>query len=194
MCLDELIPLLRNPDLLKLPINEYLLLRCRVLRPSPEGDHILADRLSLNEVTIQGGTPLRLVNIALFVDGERITTYRCDGLILSTPVGSTAHNLSAGGPILRKDLDAVVLSPISPHTLSHRPVVESASRRFDLRVAEPSAAVIVDGQEIAQIGPEEVVSVRKAEVAFRMIAVPGHGDYRALQEKLGWSGRLRGLD
>lgn len=190
---EALIPLLQRPDLLRLPVHEYLLLRCRVLRPKPDGEVLLADRLGLNELSIQGGSPLRLIHVTLSIDGEPITTYRCDGLILSTPVGSTAHNLSAGGPILRKELNAVVISPISPHTLSHRPVVESADRCFELRIADRVASVILDGQEIAEIGPEDIVSVRKADVAFRMIAVPGHSDYRALEERLGWSGQIATL-
>lgn len=185
---ENLLSLLRSPGFADLPMHRYLLLRCRVI--DRETSTVLAERLALNEVTLFGDSVGRMVRIELGIDGEAITTYRCDGLILSTPVGSTAHNLAAGGPILSKDLDAVILAPICPHTLSHRPVVESASRRFELRVIDRPGHVVVDGEEIADVGPEKQVLVDRADVVFKMVAVPGHSDYRALQEKLGWSGGL----
>ncbi len=93
--------------------------------------------MGLNEIAIRTGPPFSLINIHLYVDSELATTYSGDGLIVSTPVGSTAHNLSAGGPILRKDLDAVVITPLIPHTLTNRPVVDSADRVYEMEVIEP---------------------------------------------------------
>lgn len=191
---EELITLLERPDLLALPIIEHLLLRCCVYRQREDNSSLLlADSICLNEVLIQGGTPFKINHIDLFIDGEPITTYRCDGLILSTPVGSTAHNLSAGGPILRKDLGVVVLSPISPHSLSYRPVVDSAERHFELQTRDPLSYVILDGVMTASIIPGDIVSVRKADQTFKMVAIPGHGDYRMLQEKFGWSGSVHSI-
>lgn len=187
---EELIGLLQREDLLQFPIIEHILLCCRVFRRTPAGDELLADGIGLNEITIVGSLRYRIIYVDLFVDGEAVTTYRCDGLILCTPVGSTAHNLSAGGPIVRKDLDAVVLSPLSPHTLTHRPVVDSADRHYEIKVREQDASVILDGTKIATIGPEDLVSVQKAAVTFKMIAVPGGGYYRTLREKLGWGGDM----
>ena len=90
------------------------------------------------------------MDIHLYVDSELVTTYSGDGLIISTPVGSTAHSLSAGGPILRKDLDAVVITPLSPHTLTNRPVVDSADRVYEMEVVEPhpETSAVVDGRVI----------------------------------------------
>ena len=99
------------------------------------------------------GPPFAILDIDLYVDSELATTYSCDGLIISTPVGSTAHSLSAGGPILRKDLQAFVISPISPHTLTKRPVVDSAERVYEMEVREPHAGttVVADGRTLATL-------------------------------------------
>ena len=184
---DELIPLLDRPDLLSLPIIEHLLLRCEVFRKGnreePENARIL-----LNEVLI-AARPSGIANIELHVDGELVTTYRGDGLILSTPVGSTAHNLSVGGPILRKDVDAVVISPVGPHTLSNRPLVDSPNRCFEFAVKQP-ATLLLDGIETAVIEPEDTVRIRRAEQTFKTLDVPGYCYYRTLRTKLGWNGSL----
>src|SRR4030095_13629309 len=99
------------------------------------------------------GPPFRMLDVQLYVDAELATTYSCDGLIVASPVGSTAHSLSSGGPILRKDLQAFVISPISPHTLTNRPVVDSADRVFELSVPSPNegTTVVVDGQSVCQL-------------------------------------------
>jgi NAD+ kinase len=133
------------------------------------------------------------MEIDLYVDGEFVTTYTCDGLIVSTPVGSTAHSLSAGGPILRKDLWAFVIQPISPHTLTVRPVIDAADRVYDITVRSPSesTSVVVDGVAIHVLQKDDRVQVRRAEQNFRMIDVAGHGYYRTLREKLGWGGRMQ---
>jgi len=169
-------------------VIEHLMFDCQVLR---EG-RVLASCLGLNEVTVQTGPAFKMIELELYVDGELVTTYSCDGLILATPVGSTAHSLSAGGPILRKDLQAFVISPISPHTLTNRPVVDSAERTYELAVmrAEPGTAVVADGRVLTPVLPRDRVRVRKADVRFKMVAVPGHSYYRTLREKLGWGGRL----
>jgi len=169
-------------------VIEHLMLEAHVFR----GDTIVATQMALNEVTVQSGPSFTMVDIDLYIDSEWVTTYSGDGLILSTPVGSTAHSLSAGGPILRKDLQAVVISPISPHTLTNRPVVDSADRVYELVVArsEPGTSVIMDGRVLSTLQLEDRVRVRKAGVRFKMVAVPHHSYYRTLREKLGWGGKL----
>jgi len=109
--------------------------------------------LVLNEAAVLAGPPFTMVDIQLYVDGELVTTYSCDGLIVSTPVGSTAHSLSAGGPILRNDMQALVILPINPHTLTHRPVVDSADRTIELAVPEPleGTSLVVDGRVLGKI-------------------------------------------
>lgn len=169
-------------------IVRHLMLTVQIVR----GDEVIAEQLALNEAAILGGPPFRILEIDLFADGDLATQYRCDGLIIATPVGSTAHNLSAGGPIVRKQLQAVVISPISPHTLTYRPLVDSADTRFELAVAEPhaSTSVVVDGRVLGELEDGDRVRIHRAPVSFEMLRVPGQNDYRTLREKLGWGGAL----
>lgn len=173
----------------KLPLVEHLMFECKVLR----NEDVAFGQLGLNELAVQTGPPFRILNVDLYVDSELVTTYSCDGLIVSTPVGSTAHSLSAGGPILRKDLQAFVIIPISPHTLTNRPVVDSADRVYELVVRDPrpGTAVVVDGRVLCTLQPGDRVRVEKARARFKLVAGPGHSYYRTLREKLGWGGRLR---
>ncbi len=169
-------------------VIDHLMLEVTLIR-----DGAVANRqLVLNEVAVLGGPPYQILDIDLFADGNLATRYRCDGLILATPVGSTAHNLSAGGPILRRDLQAVVISPISPHTLTYRPLVDSADTEFELTVSAPSesTSVVVDGRTLSPLRSGDRVHVRRASSSFEMLSVPGQNDYRTLREKLGWGGSL----
>ena len=170
-------------------IIEHLMFTCQV----SNGDKVLAEALGLNETAVLGGPPYSILEIELYIDGELATTYRSDGLIVSTPVGSTAHNLSAGGPIIRKDLQAFVISAISPHTLTVRPVVDSSDRTYEMAVPEPNIAtsVVVDGQVLKRLEPGDRVTIKRANPSFRLIQVAGQGYYRTLNEKLGWGGRIK---
>jgi NAD+ kinase len=169
-------------------VIEHLMLECALVR---DGKPVWTE-LCLNEVAVVSGPPFAMMFADLYVDAEMVTTYSCDGLIVSTPVGSTAHSLSAGGPILRQDIEAVVVSPISPHTLTNRPVVDSASRVFEVRVPSPeaSAVIVVDGRVQGPLESSDCLRVCRAEPRFKMIEVPGHSYYRTLREKLGWGGSL----
>ncbi len=173
-------------------IIEHLMLQCRVFI---NGD-VVAEDVGINEMAILGGPPYSMLDVELYVDGEPATTYSCDGLIISTPVGSTAHNLSAGGPILRKDLQAFVISPLSPHTLTVRPVVDSADRIYEVVVRRPNEAtsVVVDGRVVRRLTGVERVRVERAPWQFKLVQVRGHSYYRTLREKLGWGGHLRTTD
>ena len=152
----------------------------------------LCQHLGLNETSILGGEPFSIIDIDLYIDAELATSYSCDGLIISTPVGSTAHSLSAGGPILRKDVQAFVISPISPHTLTVRPVVDTADRVYEMVVKRPNegTTVVADGRVLCRLTGEDRVRVERAQSTFQMIEVAGHSYYRTLREKLGWSGRI----
>ena len=188
----ELPCLLERLDIENLPIIKHLMFRCRIFR----GEHVVADRIGLNEIAVQTGPPFAIMDVDLYIDGELVTTYSCDGLIIGTPVGSTAHSLSAGGPILRKDLQAFVISPISPHTLSNRPVIDSADRIYGIVVSRPSpgTSVVLDGTVIAQLEQGDRIRVEKAKAEFKLVSAPGHSYYRTLREKLGWNGRLQYVD
>jgi NAD+ kinase len=185
----------------KFRVVEHLMFECRLERQSQNvaGQdvwHTVTSQLGLNEVAVLAGAPFAMLDVHLYVDSELVTTYSCDGLIVSTPVGSTAHSLSAGGPILRKDLQAFVISPISPHTLSNRPVVDAADRVYEMVVPRPheGTAAIVDGRLLGSLSPSDRVRVESAKPRFKLVEAPGHGYYRTLREKLGWGGRLASRD
>ena len=171
-------------------VVEHLMLECRLQR-GRTGEE--TTQLGLNEVALLGGQPFAMLEVHLYVDAELVTTYSCDGLIVSTPVGSTAHSLSAGGPILRKDLQAFVISPISPHALTNRPVVDSADRVYELVAPRPHAgtAVVIDGRVFASLEAGDRVRIQRASPRFKLVEVAGHSYYRTLRHKLGWSGSLR---
>jgi NAD+ kinase len=188
VCLDELPQILNELRAGKLRIVEHLMLDCSVIR----GGEVGFRQMGLNEIAIRTGPPFSLMNIDLYVDSELATTYSGDGLILSTPIGSTAHSLSAGGPILRKDLEAVVITPLIPHTLTNRPVVDSADRIYEMEVIEPhgDTTAVVDGRELCRLQPGDRVRVTRAPVRFRLVVPPGHSYYRTLREKLNWGGHF----
>ena len=172
-------------------LSQHLMFECELIR-----DGVVEEsRLGLNETAVLGGPPYAMLRLEMHVDGKLATTYSCDGLIISTPIGSTAHNLSAGGPILQNLLEAFVISPISPHTLTMRPVVDTADRVFHLRLIEQHSAcsVVVDGRVIAHLEPEHVVQIRRSQAQFQMVSFPGQDDYATLRDKLGWSGSPKTL-
>jgi NAD+ kinase len=168
---------------------EHLMVECTTTR----GDKPIYHSLVLNEAAVLAGPPFTMLDIQLYVDGELVTTYSCDGLIVSTPVGSTAHSLSAGGPILRNDMQALVILPINPHTLTHRPLVESADRTIELAVPEPLAgtSLVVDGRVLGTIESADRIKIVRSKARFQMVEVRGHTYYRTLHDKLGWSGQIR---
>ncbi len=185
---DELVAALADVCAGNCKVVDHLMFDCKVIRDG----RVLASRIGLNEVTVIGGPPYTILDVKLYVDSKLATTYSCDGLIISTPVGSTAHSLSAGGPILQKSLMAFAISPISPHTLTVRPVVDSADHLYEMVVPKPSeqTSVVVDGQVLCQLGAGDRVCVEKAQPFFKMIEIVGHDYYQTLRDKLGWGGRL----
>lgn len=169
---------------------EHLMFECEVLR----NGGVIESELGLNETALLAGPPFSMINIQLHVDGELATTYRADGLIVSTPVGSTAYNLSAGGPIVRKDLEAFVFTPLNPHTLTNRTVIDSASRTYELTVPRPNvgSACMVDGRVITGLEAGDRIRIRRATPRFALVETENHGYYRTLREKLAWGGGMRG--
>ncbi len=168
---------------------DHLMMQAQVIRDGKQ----IAEDTGLNEVAILGGPPFEMQQIDLSVDGQTATSYSCDGLIISTPVGSTAHNLSAGGPILRKDLQAFVIAPISPHTLTVRPVVDSADRIYEFVAVRPnqSACVVLDGQIMTELQANDRIRISRAKSIFQLIEVSGNNYYQTLREKLGWRGQFK---
>ena len=170
-------------------VAEHLMFECRVMRAGK----LQCQALGLNEAEVLAGPPFALVEIQLYVDGELATTYSCDGLIVSTPVGSTAHALSSGGPIVRNTMQAFAIVPISAHTLTHRPVVDSADRTIELIVPRPheGTSLVVDGRVLCTLTAEDRVRVVRSDARFQTVEVRGQSYYRTLHEKLGWGGQLK---
>ena len=170
-------------------VVEHLMFECRLIGANGTTESFLG----LNEVAISASSTLEMIAVELAIDGNVVTTYSCDGLIVATPVGSTAHSLSAGGPAIRQDLPVFVITPICPHTLSNRAVIDHADRVYSLTFPPQriDGAMIIDGQIRRPLSPGDRVEIRKAPVSFKLAKIPGHSFYDVLHEKLGWSGQPR---
>jgi NAD+ kinase len=145
---------------------------------------------ALNDVVMGWGTSPRATMIELEVDRQPVASFVCDGLIVATPVGSTGHALSAGGPILHRETHALVIEPICPHTLSNRPVVLPNDRLVTLRVANRRKKLLlsVDGQSHGWLESGDVLEVRKAPQSARFVQLPGASWFKLLTQKLHWRG------
>jgi NAD+ kinase len=164
-------------------VTRHLMFECATERDGPAQSF-----LGLNEVVIETGPPFHMLDLELEIDGEPVLRCHGDGLIVSTPIGSTGHNLAAGGPILGQDLQAFVVTPISPHTLTNRPLVAAADMVFTIRLHRPDGAwLVVDGQDQLPLSECNRVTVRRAPVAFQLVKVPGHSYFQTLRDKLRWS-------
>jgi len=170
-------------------VVSHLMFECSVWRDGRE----LSRTLGLNEAEVLAGPPFSMIEVELYVDALLATTYSCDGLIVSTPVGSTAHNLAAGGPIMQKSLQMFVVAPICPHTLTNRPVVDGADHVYELAVPKPNegTSLLVDGKLLGHVMAEDRIRIERSTAEFKLIEVRGRGYYRTLREKLGWGGRLK---
>ncbi|MFQ5835671.1 MAG: NAD(+)/NADH kinase [bacterium] len=146
--------------------------------------------LALNDVVISKRGIPRIINLKTFVGGEFITTYSADGLVISTPTGSTAYSLSTGGPVVHPNLGVVILSPICAHTLAVRPLVIPETDEIDIMV-EPSSGktlLTIDGQVVYDLKEEDIIRVKKASSQATLIRLKEKFFFRMLQTKLGWTG------
>lgn len=149
--------------------------------------------LAMNDCVVQAGPPYRMIELAIFADGQPLTSLAADGLIISTPIGSTAHNMAAGGPIVQNGLDAMVITPICPHTLSHRPLVLRSDQTVDVigvRVND-GTTVAVDGQTSWPFQEADRLVVRAYEHRFKLVRHPEQSRWHTLVTKLNWGMRPR---
>lgn len=143
---------------------------------------------ALNDVIISQGVMTRLITTDMKVDGRHATQYRADGLVISTPVGSTAYSLSLGGPILAQGLRAFVITPIAPHSLTNRPMVLEGSSQVGLTIQSPAGelALVVDGQERFDLAAGDRISISSAPTDFLLISSGKRSYFDILRAKLGW--------
>lgn len=172
----------------KFGIAELMMFECLHFKANGEQEH----HIGLNELAIRVGSKPHMFDVQLKIDEEEVTTYSGDGLIISTPVGSTAYNLSAGGPILRQDMRAFVVTPICPHTLTIRPIVDRADVTYSVILPKPAENVIavIDGHIHREFTHGEVFQFRQAPFNCQLIRFPNHSYYETLHRKLGWDGQL----
>ncbi|MCH9692798.1 MAG: NAD(+) kinase [Gammaproteobacteria bacterium] len=152
---------------------------------------LIGQGCALNDVVIHPGEFIRMIEFALFIDGQFVTTQRADGLIISTPTGSTAYALSGGGPIMHPKLDAIVVVPLNPHTLSSRPIVVEGSSEFKVTIGQHNIAkphVTCDGHDQLLTQPGDVIRIHKKPQRMTLIHPIDHNFYETCRSKLGWSG------
>ena len=171
----------------KYRIVEHLMFECKHFR----SNGTVNSYLGLNEVVISSAGAMAMIDVELAINNELVTTYSGDGLIISTPVGSTAHSLSAGGPILKQDLQAFVITPICPHTPSNRPLVDNANALYSLAAANvpEGAMLVIDGQIKVPYSSGDRLALTRAPVTFKLARIPGFNYYSRLNRKLGWGGQ-----
>lgn len=187
-----------KPDELEVKVAEVLeghfieesrfLLEAEVRRhgePIGKGD-------ALNDVVLHPGKSTKMIEFELYIDGHFVCSQKADGLIIATPTGSTAYSLSAGGPIMHPRLDAIVIVPMYPHTLSSRPIVVGGNSELKVVVADdlPTYPLVsCDGQNHFTCAPGDTITVAKKPQKLRLIHPLDHNYYEACRTKLGWGGR-----
>lgn len=144
--------------------------------------------LAVNDCVVNAGPPFRMIDLSISIDGYHLTDVSGDGLILATPCGSTAHNMSVGGPIVHSGVQALIMTPIAPHSLTHRPLVMSGESCIEVlaRQANAGTTVVIDGQMMLPLGASDRLAVRRADAAFELVRHPTQHRWHTLTRKLKW--------
>ncbi|HDZ22598.1 hypothetical protein LCGC14_0660780 [marine sediment metagenome] len=143
---------------------------------------------AVNDIAIHAGAPFRMIDLNVEQDGGTISRYLGDGLVIATPTGSTAYNMSVGGPIMEPTLDAVAITPVAPHTLALRPIVVRSDQTIHITAVKvnPGSTVIIDGQATTGLCEGDTVDIRRSETPALIISHPGRSFFRTLTDKLQW--------
>ena len=166
-------------------VEERIMLQVQI----SNGRDSLNESVALNDVTLSKGNTGRMIEFDTHVNSEPVGRTRGDGVIISTPTGSTAYALSAGGPILHPLLPAIVFAPICPHTLGHRPMVLDDSSIIELEILDLAGAdgnVFIDGLKQLAVSGNEIIRISRAETVTRMVRINSHNHFTTLRSKLGW--------
>ena len=174
--------------------NEYLISQRMLLevQVSPPNDAIQT-LWALNDIVVDHGPSARLLKAEVQVSNHYLNTFEGDGVIFSTPTGSTAYSLSAGGPIIYPSMDSITVTPICPHSLSARPIVLRSTETITMSFPEPydGISLAVDGQIKVLIDDQTQIKITKAKHSAQIISLPGNGYFKTLRTKMGWSGNVR---
>ncbi len=168
-------------------ITHRMMIDWQVLRAG----QVVGSGSALNDVVVNKSTLARMIEIDFSASNAPVTTYRADGLIVATPTGSTAYNLSAGGPIIYPSVGAIAIAPICPHTLTNRPLIlpDTADIKLELKTHGQEVMIASDGQITVQLQVGDVIEIKKSEKTFNTILAKGHNYFEILRSKLRWSGR-----
>lgn len=150
---------------------------------------------AINEIVIHRAKNPSLIDLSITIDGAYLNTFSADGLIISTPNGSTAYSLAAGGPILTPDLQALVITPICPHTISNRPIVVGCNQKIKIDYENSSELIEVtyDGFSMQKMGSSESIEIRPSSRKFRLVTFKENDFYSTLRTKLGWTGQAKSI-
>ncbi len=173
-------------------VEHRMVLRCKLLRRG----ELIVDAKAVNDVVIAAGSPFNIIELKIEVGGQFLADCLGDGLIVSTPTGSTAYNLSAGGPILAADLSAVVLTPVCPHSLSFRPIVVDAKSKIQIHAmrANENTTLLLDGHLRQELCVNDEVVVEKHHGKFLVVHNPLRTQWDTLATKLKWAEKPRYSD
>ena len=182
--IDELYPTLENILAGKFEIENRMLLNACIWR---NGEKV-EDHNVLNDVVINKGAVARVINLQVLVNGQYMTSYRADGLIIATPTGSTAYSLSAGGPIIHPSMHTLVLSPICPFTLTNRSILIPDQSIIQVKLAAEydDVRVTLDGQEGYDMRAVDILEIKKTKTSLQLIRGPNKNYYQILRDKLHW--------
>lgn len=184
--LDEMFPAVEGALAGRMAYDDRMMLRAHVVRNGTA----FGDYIALNDAVITKSAMSRIINLTVSVESQYATAYRADGLIISTPTGSTAYCLSAGGPIVSPDIDALVLVPIASHTLTNRPIVLPATHRIEVTLnTDQEVMLTLDGQVGIPLREKDVVAVQKAAARIRLLRFPQKDFFNVLRTKLKWGER-----
>jgi NAD+ kinase len=185
--LDELYPVLEQVLAGKQRISNRMMLEATITHNGTVGE----PRAALNDAVVNKSAMARMLDFDVYIDKNHVGHYRADGLIVSTPTGSTAYSLAAGGPIIHPALDAFVITPICPHMLTNRPLVVSDTARVqvDVSAAEEPAYLTLDGQTGVQLGPNDRVTVTKSAHKVQLVRPMDKSYFEILRSKLRWGER-----
>lgn len=183
--IEDIFPSLTDLIHQRYTIEERIILECKA-----QGTSSL---YAVNDIVIHRGHNYSLIELGVYVDGIYVNRFVADGIIISTPTGSTAYSLAAGGPILSPDLKAIMITPICPHTISNRPIVLTAERTIEVEYLSPYDPIDVraDGLTSLTIKTRDKVQIQSSQRRFQLVNLYRHEYFTTLRSKLGWSGKLK---